>query len=266
MITIKRRLLGEFYLYTRAEADVLKIDYHRHWSVVKEGEWTITDDELVVQCRGVKEFDTTKSKRKSYKIYLLKFPFGQYIVSFKDGVLANKGSLIAKDYLKTRAFNRTAPITFGARIAKMKKWEGFFKTYANWKVEGNATKANMSKLAHIFCKEHTDPDLGLKVILRQKEVKKRMEQAVIERMIELGISKPESFAMGLLKRAADMAERDRNPDAMIKVAKEVNILLDAYPKKSTVVNQLEMVNTKILSDSVDKEEQILKLSKSSSEE
>lgn len=265
MITVKRRLLGNFYLYTPKEADDLGLDYNRHWSKVDVGEWTITDDNLVVQCRAISEMTMGKSARKGYIRKILKFPFGQYIATFKNGILVNKKPLNAKKYIKARAFNRTAPITFGARIAKMKKWEPFFKTYANWKVQGMATRSNLNKLAPIFLSEHTEPELALKVILRQKEVKKRMEQAVVERMTELGIEKPESYAMHLLKKAAEMAEKDRNPDAMIKVAKEVNLLLDAYPKKSTVVEQLEAVNTKMLSDNMDKEEQKLKLSRSTTE-
>lgn len=263
MIEINRKVLGKFYLYTPEEADKLGISHDAHWSEVEEGNWTLTDDDLVVQC--LKASDMNKGKINSYRRRVLKFPFGYVWITFKkDGSLFNK-ELKAMPYIKARAFNRMAPITFGAKIAKAKRWKRFFEVYATMVVENRATKENIMKLAYRFCKHHTQPELALKVVLRQKEVKQKMEEMVIKKMAEQGIEDPKGYAVKLLKKAAEIAEKDRNPDAMIKVAKEFNVLLDAYPKKTTVTDQIEMVNTKMLADTMAKEEEKLKLSRSTTE-
>ena len=183
----------------------------------------------------------------------------------KDGGIIRKFPFNAMDYINTRAYNRTNAITWGAVIAKSKKWERFFEVYARWVIEGKATKENIYKLADIFCGNHSKPELMLKVVLRQKEVQKKMEETVIQKMMDMGIDNPKSYAVKLLRIAAEIAEKDRNPDALIKVAKEFNVLLDAYPKKISVTEQIEMVSTKTLADTMAKEEEKLKLSRNTAE-
>ena len=255
MYIINRKVLGEFEVYTEEEAKEKGIEY-KHWRDANEGEYCLSDDGYVAKV--IRKAQVFVNNRKMNNIaYYYKLPYRAFFWNSKNT------KLIAKDAIeKGTGYAHIKPLTFNQMIVNRGEYRRALDAYV---VMLMSNSVDLKGLGERYFPKSKDKVLTIKRILKQPAAVRYVKDELIKRMQDIGIDKPYEYGLLLLKKAAVMSEIQRNPEAMIKVAKEINSLLDLYPKKQMVTEKLVATTSQeYLDDKIEKE--IKKIEATRSEE
>jgi hypothetical protein len=254
---VRRKYLGDFFVYTEQEAKDYKLDY-KYWAeVTKEGDWALSDDGYVAEVRSIKHYPKKTSKRTGHEIKLCYGTF--WYETEPDGTLKNKAKCNFIDRLEKRAFSYSAAITFGEKMLRVAKMRRMIRTATKMLI--NQGSINYERLGALFMENQALPVLSVKRVLKQKKVIEYMEEQVSKQFAQWGLD-DETIVKRCFVGALELAEKNKDADVMLKVGIELAKLKNMYPQKKQVVNHYEASrNTEYLEGIVNKEEQKLILSK-----
>jgi len=245
-------------VYSKEEADKQGIEYTEDWVNANAGDMCLSDDGMVAELLYKSKLYWSK-KRENDCSREYKFTWGRIWWRNRQGkVYVPK--LEAKKFMAVNAHNRGSAITWGASCVKNRRIRTVLKVYIQQLL---ANKVDLEHLGNMLFKHHKRPDISFRKVLKQKEVKTFVEEELIQRMADIGIDQPKNWALKMLKEAYEFAVDQRNPDSLVKIAKEINTLTDAYPKKVTATQTLEYSGSQeYLEKQIAKEEEKLVASRS----
>lgn len=245
---LRRRYLGDFLIYTKAEADEADIVY-KAWYDAEEGEFGLSDDGYVSICRSRKVYPM-----KSYTTYEVKYPFGVFLFKEDNKGVFNysKGCLYLERKAKRHSFGIASAKTFGERCVKNKKIRKMIRIASRMLVDRGTV--DYEYLGAMFFKKDLLPHLSVQKVLKKKEVKEFMEEEVIEILGKYGID-DKTVVQRCFVQAIEIAEKNKDADILVKVGIELAKLRNMYPQKKIVTSQFEATrNTEYLDNVISKEE------------
>lgn len=236
----------EYKIYNESEAKVLGILYS-NWREATAGNYIITDDGWVMECYGAKEY-WLKGRKKGVKE--LKFPFGIY---WSNEKVCNYEDKRGSGKYKRKSWQEyEVKTTRGKRLVR--------QAVVQLVTKG---KLDYEELGQVYRADQAQPSWTVRRVLKQKEFMEAIEAGLEERLIKKGLNP--DYVIDLFKEVVQYAQDKKDPDALLRVAKELKIMLGMEAKRKTVIEQIETTNIQYLKDNMEKEEESLKLSRTTHE-
>ncbi len=193
----------EYFIYDKAEADKLGIEY-KGWKNCAKGDFGLSDDGYVSVClkRGV-------TKRSDYIV----FPFGSQFAS-KHGKL---------EYLKhkeTGNFSCVSPKPWWEQKKNTGRYKRFAKAYVKMFLGGSV---DYGLLGQIYSKNEKNPVATARTLLKKKYIKEIVDQELDKELAEYGITHQTVY--DLFMKAADLAEKKGDPGNITRVAENLKEIM-----------------------------------------
>jgi histone H3/H4 len=203
------------YHKTEVEDGDVKIDY-KHWkdSSVVKGDWAITDDDYIVEVIDRK----TIKKKDGSVAYQIVLPIGR----------AWTGKSTRFEYLARKSsgnFNSTTADSYEVLEARSSRGKKTIKVYANMLLTG---KVDWSMLGQVYRPDQQIPEATVKRFLKSDKARLAVNDAIKDILQSKGIN--ESFAIDLIVRAAQIAEKRESAGELLKCSQEIQRLLGMSPK------------------------------------
>lgn len=253
MIIHRRRLLGEFILYTVEEAKELGIEYS-HWSIAEEGKYCITDDGLVCIVRMV------KPTKDGTCVYL---PFGHYFT--RKGKPREK-ALYEGPKKSSNVKNKNGYIGFLLNTKSRDSIKPLIMVMARAMVEGKKfSRAEEEELAKQYFHWRKKPHKVFKEVMRNELVMAEVSKEIGNILAQYGVTEEFVIKEGFVK-SMEIAKKQNNGTLLLKTSVELAKMLGMYPDKSTVTSQMTVTETQYLDDMIEREsKQLLELKNESSQ-
>lgn len=217
----------EFKIYTQQEADELKIEYV-DWKKSKNWDYVLSDDGWVSQRYRGKIYKNGKANNEHIVV-----PFGEYWSnSNRQGM-----KMLYEERRGTGRYSYTRPKTWIEHEMNTKRLKKFVTAYAmQWLTR---KEIDYRELGMIYRKDQKIPEATAKRLIKQKEVIKMVEDELVKLMAGKGIDK--EWVINIMKDAVDMAREKKEPDIMLKAAKDFRAMLGMdNTKKLTHTESVEI--------------------------
>lgn len=240
MFIVRRRRLGKFNVYTEEEAKKEGIEY-KHWLLCKENEYCITDYGYVCIVRMVKD-------TKEGKCYYL--PFGHYFT--RNGIPKEK--VLFKERSKNPNYkNKKGYYGFITKTKSRDSLRPLVILMARYYVMGKVpTREEEEEIARNFFKNQQNPYLAYKKTMKKEVVMEAIGSEMTKILAQYGVTEEFVVKEGFLE-SMNMAKNSKNGLLLLKTSVELAKLLNMYPEKTVVTDQLTMKGYRSIEDEIERE-------------
>ena len=207
MDVIKRRLKQldgkfreqEFLIFTKEEADERRLTYWPDWRDCLAGDWGLTDDGYVMQCRGFAELAATRKNKASgirkVKEHLrkryYKFAVGEPIVTHNTNTShTNKPSFAYLPYKELGGYSHAKAKTWQAHNASRDRVKKAISLYVDFHVSesGKVTTKQLGAVADLYKPGAKHRVLDFKDFLKSEEGNRLFMEKLKEALEHRGIT------------------------------------------------------------------------------
>lgn len=247
MDTITRKLKGgerTFKIYTKDEADAEGIPY-KHWTEAEPGEMALSDDGWVAELWYAKTYATKSGGLRR----ALKLAYGDYWQ-----VLGSNKTYPIKyeDKRGTGLYSHSKPRSWDERELRSSRGKRLVRAYVAQWMTG---ELDYKKLGEVYRKDQKIPEATVKRVLKSELFMQAIEDEIEKLMTGKGITK--EYVLDIMKEAVEIAKEERDPDILLKAAKEFRVLLGMDPQKKVLTESMEYSNVSQLEDKIEKEKALL---------
>lgn len=257
-LTLTRKELGDFLIYTKDEADQEGIEY-RPWREAKQGEMCLSDDGYVSIVRKRTTYKDTEARR----VDEVKTPFAIVWCTYvkkRDTYLSLPMEFEVRRS-KSGSYNWASADSYGEKFAKKQRIKRICRVFAHQILTNTV---DFAYLGRMIDKYSNFPVLSAKRLFRQKEIMDIVDEDIKELLSRRGIN--EDYVIDLYLDSAQMARDNRDPDCLLKCAKEIGTLLSMIPMKKTITQTMEITQYNQIAEKVEREAQKLIATKTTQEE
>lgn len=237
MEVIKRKILGEFFVYTEEEAKNEGIEY-RYWKDGIEGEYVITDDKYVCLLR--------KRKPCERNVYYV-LSIGTYWCR-TDG-RGKDDEVIWEKKRGTQYYNRAMK-----PFAEWLPAKHFAKDLVRvaTRMILNDGKIDWHKLGEMFFKKHSNPPWRARRFFKFTTIQMMMETELDKQLTKYGIT-DEKIIQDCFLKAITLATQQGDARTLLKAGAELARLKGMYPQKTVVTNEIQVRETRSVDNLIEQE-------------
>jgi len=225
-----------FYsIYTKGEADKQGIDY-KHWKEVNQGEYALSDDEVVALVIKKTSYPHEKTSGKS--IYL-RFPWGYFM--YQPHYTTTK--LLAEGRKTPHTMSGKSQLEVRAGQNKMQNLAMAYAQTMDFNLSIDMALGSTTPREHRKWKRHM-----------KSEVFKGMVRTELEALLS-DTGKGKDYTLDLLEKAIQMAIEKKDVTNLMRATEKLMDLHGMNEKTKTVTtHQIEAVQTKKLLDEINVEQ------------
>lgn len=243
MEIVKRKVLGEFEVYTQEEADEKGMQY-RYWKEAEEGEYALSDDNWVCIVLRVLRYKMKSGGEARF----CRLPYGSYWCNGSQKCLYE----LRKQF--PGSYNRTKAQTWGSYILKKRVIKNLIKDVLQMRLVGWRDRKIAGELGKKYFPKDPKSWIAVKKVMNNVEVRKIMEEEFDKALEKHGITTDLLITKWL--KAVEIAETNEDADIILKAIKMVSDWKGLGQKKQ-VTEQIGMVTTEYLEGKIDREEKLL---------